>query len=622
MGGGLRESRKSRIPRSCDLIGREYAKLEAATVEGFFADKGTHTNAAGSMFNAKAVVSGLRAIPTAPLDPYLNYAGKGGPWLEMKERAHRRLPIAPGDAFFIRMNLQAIEPTRRERSGGSRLLFLDALRAFASLLILWHHFALYPPLSRQAEPLLGPLVHWFSEHARSTQVFFVIGGYVMARGMSGKVWDIEAVGRFLAGRYCRLGIPYLAAIVLAIVAGALGRGWLPENVTGAPPTVTAVYRPRFLPSGDVRFRTPLRGPVVCLHQLPVGPDLRGRALAARHRWPGSDTPRQHRRGSMCRSSPAGFYQPSRCSTSTATMNGIRWRFIFSPTSSWASSSNGRRRTGVPDHVLALSAIDRRRHVSRLALAAGQRAGGGAPAFRRGQDRPRPPAGPKARWIARMGKVSYSLFLVHFPVLVLVAGLWARLGWTSPPAAIAGLLTAFIGSLAVSFAFHRFIESPAARAVSTARSLDHQRFAVENLLEHRDIAGHHSTCATASAAMPSLRPMKPIISLVVALMPTRSGLMPSAAPMFARIASRCGRTLGASATSVESTLMISKSSSFAESPAFFQDLQGSTCPCTMDRRAGNKTRCPAGPSRLTGHRRWRGTARPHPSGHQGRGCAEW
>ena len=59
-----------------DIIGQQYAKLDPATVEGFFADKGTHNNAAGSMFNAKAVVSGLRAIPTAPLDAYLNDAGK------------------------------------------------------------------------------------------------------------------------------------------------------------------------------------------------------------------------------------------------------------------------------------------------------------------------------------------------------------------------------------------------------------------------------------------------------------------------------------------------------------------------------------------------------------------
>jgi peptidoglycan/LPS O-acetylase OafA/YrhL len=52
--------------------------------------------------------------------------------------------------------------------------------------------------------------------------------------------------------------------------------------------------------------------------------------------------------------------------------------------------------------------------------------------------------------------------VHFPVLVMVAGLWARLGWTSPPAAIAGLLTAFAASVATSFAFHRYIEQPAAQ----------------------------------------------------------------------------------------------------------------------------------------------------------------
>lgn len=62
-----------------DLIGQAYAKLDAATVEGFFADKGTHNNAAGAMFNAKRVVSGLRAIPTAPLDLYLNDAGKAIP---------------------------------------------------------------------------------------------------------------------------------------------------------------------------------------------------------------------------------------------------------------------------------------------------------------------------------------------------------------------------------------------------------------------------------------------------------------------------------------------------------------------------------------------------------------
>lgn len=59
-----------------DSIGNAYEQLDHFTVESYFADKGTHTNHAGSLFNAKAVVAGLRAIPTAPLDGFLNDAGK------------------------------------------------------------------------------------------------------------------------------------------------------------------------------------------------------------------------------------------------------------------------------------------------------------------------------------------------------------------------------------------------------------------------------------------------------------------------------------------------------------------------------------------------------------------
>jgi peptidoglycan/LPS O-acetylase OafA/YrhL len=122
-------------------------------------------------------------------------------------------------------------------SPASRLLFLDALRALASMMILWHHFALYPPLCAQATPILGGLVHWFHEYARCTQVFFVVGGYLMARTMTSRTWDSLAVWRFLARRYCRLGIPYLAAIALAIAACSFGHGWVPDAVIGAPPTV-------------------------------------------------------------------------------------------------------------------------------------------------------------------------------------------------------------------------------------------------------------------------------------------------------------------------------------------------------------------------------------------------
>lgn len=53
------------------IIAGRYAVMKPAEVEAFFADKGTHTNAAGSMFNAKAVIDGLQELPENPLAGYL-----------------------------------------------------------------------------------------------------------------------------------------------------------------------------------------------------------------------------------------------------------------------------------------------------------------------------------------------------------------------------------------------------------------------------------------------------------------------------------------------------------------------------------------------------------------------
>lgn len=337
-----------------------------------------------------------------------------------------------------------------------RLLFLDALRAFASLIILWHHFALYPPLSLQAQPLLGPLVHWFSEHARSTQVFFVIGGYVMARNMAGRNWDAKAVGRFLAGRYCRLGIPYLAACVLAIAACAWGRGWLPENVTGTPPTAPQALAHVFFMQDLLGFEHFSAGLwFVCINfQLGLiyvaTLWLRDTLLEATGRkidipliagWILSAISLFHFNRHPEWDSWAPYFFP----------------YFFMGIIVHAALSNRNREMKFWFYqLLVIAAMT---HDWRWRLASALIVGlllFGAEKSGLSTRWPRSP------WIARMGKVSYSLFLVHFPVLVFVAALWARLGWTSAPAAVAGLLTAFAASVVTSFAFHRHIEQPAAQ----------------------------------------------------------------------------------------------------------------------------------------------------------------
>ena len=109
----------------------------------------------------------------------------------------------------------------------SRLPLIDALRAVAATLITWHHIDLYGPLSHVAMPNWTSDVAWNLSCA--VQVFFVIGGYIMARTMSSRAWNCRDAGRFVVRRYCRLVLPFLAAMVLAIVRILSVMSGMPES---------------------------------------------------------------------------------------------------------------------------------------------------------------------------------------------------------------------------------------------------------------------------------------------------------------------------------------------------------------------------------------------------------
>lgn len=355
-----------------------------------------------------------------------------------------------------------VRPVSGIQTGASseRLLFLDALRAFASVLIVCHHFALYPPLSDQAQAILGRLVHVFSEYARSTQVFFVIGGYVMARSMSGKVWNAAAVRPFIARRYCRLGIPYLAAIVLAIAASAFARGWLPDDVVGAPPSMAQLLAHVFFLQdllGYEQLSAGLR--FVCINfQLGV--------IYVSMLW------LRDLIAARLRISAAKWWVDVPILAGWAL--SLISLFYFGRDSDWDSwavyffpyffmgiivHQTTKKAGSAPMFwlyqcaIIAAMCYDWRWRLA-SALVVGLLLFG---ALKSGLAT----RWPRQKWIARMGRTSYSLFLVHFPVLLVVSALWARLGWTSPPAALAGLLVAFIGSVVLAFAFHRYVEKPAA-----------------------------------------------------------------------------------------------------------------------------------------------------------------
>lgn len=108
---------------------------------------------------------------------------------------------------------------------------VDSLKALSSQLIVLHHLAFYGPMSDAAYRLMPTLIDWLYDHARAAvQVFLVIGGFLAARGLAP---DGESIvvqpHRLVWRRYRRLALPYIFALLVCIVMAAMVRPWLPDG---------------------------------------------------------------------------------------------------------------------------------------------------------------------------------------------------------------------------------------------------------------------------------------------------------------------------------------------------------------------------------------------------------
>ncbi|MEK6708233.1 MAG: acyltransferase [Pseudomonadota bacterium] len=123
------------------------------------------------------------------------------------------------------------------RTDVSRMPLVDVLKAIACLLIVAHHLAIYGPMSDLAYPLIPGLLDWLREYGRmAVQVFFVVAGFLLAGklaplGVPLATNPIPAIKR----RYVRLAVPYLAALTLAIGCAALARHWMTHDSIPAAP---------------------------------------------------------------------------------------------------------------------------------------------------------------------------------------------------------------------------------------------------------------------------------------------------------------------------------------------------------------------------------------------------
>jgi len=331
----------------------------------------------------------------------------------------------------------------------NRMPLIDAFKAIASQLIVLHHLAAYGPLAGAALEVAPGTIGWFYDYARiAVQVFLVVAGFLAARAMSphggalaGSPWPL------IAKRYVRLAIPYFVAIALAVAGAALARVWMNDEAIPAPPTLAQLAAHALLLQSVLGFDSLSAG----LWYIAI--DFQLFALMTLLLWAG-------RLGGgapvlvLAMAAVALFWF-------NRNENLDNWAIYFfgsyglGAAAWWAGD---RRRLSAWTAVVACLAIaalviDFRLRIAvalavAMALAFSQRSG-------------LLESWPEWPVLAFLGRISYSLFLVHFPICLLANALFVRLGLSAPGVALAFMALAWGASIAVATLFYRWVEKPAA-----------------------------------------------------------------------------------------------------------------------------------------------------------------
>lgn len=145
-------------------------------------------------------------------------------------------------------------------AGGKRLVFLDGLRGLAALWVVLFHIMVgghIEGIAQQWPKWLVELV--FSAGHYGVVVFFVLSGYVMAVNVQAVMIDGRGAGLFFLRRLARLLPPYYAGVLLGFAVvfakGLLGDGARAFDVAGIVAHLTLVQAFVGVPHVNIVFWT-------------------------------------------------------------------------------------------------------------------------------------------------------------------------------------------------------------------------------------------------------------------------------------------------------------------------------------------------------------------------------
>ncbi len=338
------------------------------------------------------------------------------------------------------------------KDADSRLPFVDLLRALASQAIVWHHLAFYGPLSDSARDVATSLIDGLAQHARlAVQVFFVVSGYLTAVGLRRREpTGFRAFWALIAARYRRIGLPYLGAMVLAICANEIARHWMDHPSISARPGFGQLVAHVFLIHDLVGYE-PLSAGIWYLAidlQLTV---LVGLVFWLCARLAGAERGLLWGRAALALLGVASLFWFNRRPELDHVAVYFMGAYALGLITAWAHGGSLRRGyfwTYAALIALAIAVDFRSRLLvaltTGLVLTIGQHFGFLG-------------SWPRSRVIAWFARISYSLFLVHFPVSLVVNALWSSLVPPTPWLSLLGMGTAYALSMAVAVVFHREVE---------------------------------------------------------------------------------------------------------------------------------------------------------------------
>jgi peptidoglycan/LPS O-acetylase OafA/YrhL len=345
-------------------------------------------------------------------------------------------------------------------AAAARMPLLDAVKGLACALIVGHHLARYGPLQAGASTLSPRLFEWLAEDGRlAVQVFLVIAGFLAAGSLAPDgVLRIDRPMLRVLQRYGRLAMPYLAALCVSVLVAALVRPWLIDEAVPPPPGMAQLLAHGLLLQDLLGYEALSTGVwyVAIDFQLFVLALLAiGLSEALQRRW--VLTPERARWLAvglvlaLAVASLAVFNRHAALDDTALYFFGayglgmlVFWIGRATRRSTWRFAVALLMLVGAAALALDWRSRIATALVTALLLAAAQRRGGLT----------------LAAWVplVRLGRISYSLFLIHFPVLLLVSAVVARLTPAGPWVGLFGLLATFVLSIAAAGLLYRWVES--------------------------------------------------------------------------------------------------------------------------------------------------------------------